>query len=207
MNPEEFALFALASLLLNITPGADMLYVASRSTSNGTKAGMISALGITAGCFVHILAAALGLSVIIMQSAWAFEIIKYTGAAYLIYLGIKSLIYRSTFDLHSKHSRERLFKIFIQGAYTNIFNPKVAMFFLAFLPQFIAPSVDVTIQTLLLGFWFNFSGLIINMLVALLFGKSGNYFKRFTKFKFIQEKITGSVLIYLGCRLAFMKKY
>lgn len=207
MSFHDFAIFALASLMLNITPGADMLYIISRSTAQGVKAGMVSALGITSGCLVHITAAVFGLSIIIMKSVLAFNIIKYAGAAYLIFLGIKSLTSDSTSDVGMKQTRDGYLKIFSQGAVINIFNPKVAIFFLAFLPQFIVTSsVNIPIQILLLGLWFNFSGLIVNLLVAFLFGKSGNYLKRFPGFRIMQKKITGSVLICLGFRMAFMRK-
>jgi threonine/homoserine/homoserine lactone efflux protein len=207
MSSHDFALFALASLLLNLTPGADMLYVISRSTTQGVKAGMMSALGITTGCLVHITAAVFGLSMIIMKSAMAFAFIKYAGAAYIIWLGIKSLIAHSSYDVNTNISKDSYLKIFTQGAFINILNPKVALFFLAFLPQFIDVNANqIELQTLLLGLWFNFSGLLVNLLVALLFGKSVNYMNRFPRFRFSMEKITGSILIYIGCRIAFMKK-
>ena len=206
MSFHDFTIFALASLMLNITPGADMLYIISRSTAQGVKAGMVSALGITSGCLVHI-SAVLGLSIIIMKSVLTFNIIKYAGAAYLIFLGIKSLTSHSSSEAGIRQTRRGYLKIFSQGAFINIFNPKVSIFFLAFLPQFIVTSSnDIAIQILLLGLWFNFSGLIVNLLVAFLFGKSGNYMKKFPGFRIIQKKITGSVLICLGCRIAFMKK-
>src|SRR5687768_15666096 len=138
MELHNFWLFALASLMLNITPGNDMLFVATRSTGQGIKAGIVSSLGIMAGCMVHILAAVVGLSAIIAQSAVAFSIIKYLGAAYLIYLGLRALLNRkpSAFAMN-KVDKQPLPKIFWQGVLTNILNPKVALFFLAFLPQFI----------------------------------------------------------------------
>jgi threonine/homoserine/homoserine lactone efflux protein len=207
MNFHDFALFALASLMLNITPGADMLYIISRSTTQGVKAGMVSALGISSGCLVHITAAVFGLSIIIMKSVLAFDIIKYTGAAYLIFLGIKSLTSFSSSEPGVKQTGDSYLKIFNQGAFINMFNPKVAIFFLAFLPQFIVTSFgNILMQILSLGLWFNFSGFIVNLLVAFLFGKSGNCMRKFPGFRIIQKKITGSVLICLGCRIAFMKK-
>ena len=207
MALHDFTLFALASLILNITPGADMLYIISRSTTQGAKAGMVSSFGITTGCLVHITAAVFGLSIIIMKSVLAFNIIKYTGAVYLIFLGIKSVTSNSSSEIGIKQTRDSYLKIFTQGAFINILNPKVAIFFLAFLPQFIVASPDhIAIQILLLGLWFNFSGLIVNLMVAFLFGKWANYMTKFPGFRVLQRKITGSVLICLGCRIAFMKK-
>src|SRR4029077_3107543 len=129
---------AFASLMLNLTPGNDMMYVASRSTGQGIKAGIVSSFGIMGGCLVHAIAAVAGLSAIIAKSATAFDIIKYVGAAYLIYLGIKSwLNKKSSFRLTDKIESATYKKIFWQGVITNVLNPKVALFFLAFLPPFI----------------------------------------------------------------------
>ncbi len=129
MGIQNFWLFALASLLLNITPGNDMLFIATRSTRQGIKAGIISSLGVMAGCMVHITAAVAGLSAIIAQSAMAFNIIKYVGAAYLIYLGLKALLNKkpSAFAMEAV-DKQPLRKIFWQGALTNILNPKAALF-------------------------------------------------------------------------------
>src|SRR5688572_31168875 len=129
----DFLIFAFASLMLNITPGNDMLYVATRSTSQGVKAGIVSALGIAGGCIVHLLAAVIGLSAVIANSAIAFDIIKYSGAAYLVYLGIKAFISKQNkFSINEKIEKKSLSKLFWQGALTNVLNPKVALFFLAF---------------------------------------------------------------------------
>src|SRR6059058_4258200 len=137
----QFWVFALTALLLNLTPGNDMLYVIARSSGQGTKAGILSALGIGVGCLVHIIAAMAGLSAIIAGSALAFNIIKLIGAVYLIYLGARSLLNRKKNLLTEKQlPRRSLKKIFWQGVWTNVLNPKVALFFLAFLPQFISPE-------------------------------------------------------------------
>ena len=134
-NIQNLYLFFIASLLLNLTPGNDMIYVASRSISQGIKAGMISALGVCVGCFVHIFAAVFGLSIIIMQSAFLFNIIKLLGAGYLIYLGIKALITKSDFNKAiTTLPKIDKWKLLKQGIITNALNPKVALFFLSFLP-------------------------------------------------------------------------
>jgi threonine/homoserine/homoserine lactone efflux protein len=115
--------------------------VATRSTSQGVKAGIVSALGIAGGCIVHLLAAVIGLSAIIANSAIAFDIIKYVGAAYLIYLGIRSFLSKQNkFSINNAIEKKPLSKLFWQGVFTNVLNPKVALFFLAFLPQFIHPE-------------------------------------------------------------------
>jgi threonine/homoserine/homoserine lactone efflux protein len=128
---ENFWVFALAALLLNITPGNDMLYVIARSTAQGTKAGIMSSLGVMTGCTVHIIAAMVGLSAIIAESAIAFNIIKYAGAAYLIYLGVRSLLSKKkSFEIDTAINKLSYSKLFWQGALTNVLNPKVTFFFL-----------------------------------------------------------------------------
>ena len=208
MAIEHFWVFALAALLLNLTPGNDMLYVAARSTSQGIKAGIISSLGIMAGCMVHILAAVIGLSAIIAQSALAFNIIKYVGAAYLVYLGIRSIISRKkTFEVKNKMQQQSYTRIFWQGVLTNVLNPKVALFFLAFLPQFInVESKHTALQILFLGTWFNVGGTLVNILVAILFGKIGTWLSHSPRFIQWQERITGAMLIALGIKVALSKK-
>ena len=204
----DFLVFALASLVLNITPGNDMLYVATRSTTQGIKAGIVSALGITAGCLVHLSAAVIGLSALIANSAIAFGIIKYLGAAYLLYLGIKSFLNRQNrFSINEKIEKKSLSNLFWQGAFTNVLNPKVALFFLAFLPQFIHPENGSTaLQILLLGLWFNFSGTLVNILVAILFGKLGNWLADKQGFIKWQNKITALLLITLGIKVALSSR-
>ena len=204
----DFLFFAFASLMLNITPGADMLYVAARSTSQGVKAGIVSALGITVGCIVHLLAAVLGLSAIIAGSALAFSIIKYAGAVYLIYLGVSAFFSKqNVFHLNKNPAPLPLIKIFRQGVVTNVLNPKVALFFLAFLPQFIHPGkANAQWQILLLGSWFNLSGTIVNVLEAVLFGKMGNWLAKKEWFTKWQQKITGLLLFGLGIKVALQSR-
>ncbi|MFN8343537.1 MAG: LysE family translocator [Spirosomataceae bacterium] len=207
MDSNDFLLFALATLMLNLTPGADMIYVATRSTTQGAKAGIVSALGIAGGCVVHTLAAALGLSVLIAESATAFTVVKFLGVAYLGYLGVSALLSKGEAAVQGKPESISLKKIFWQGVYTNVLNPKVALFFLAFLPQFTdTDSEDFTRQVLGLGAWFNLSGTLVNGLVAVLFGKAGSYLNRLPHFSRIQNKITGLMMLGLGAYLAFAKR-
>jgi threonine/homoserine/homoserine lactone efflux protein len=209
METHNFLVFALASLMLNITPGNDMLYVASRSAGQGIKAGIVSSLGIMAGCMVHIFAAVAGISAIIARSATAFDIIKYLGAAYLIYLGAKSLVNRkaSSFVLEPKIRSKPFKNIFWQGVITNVLNPKVALFFLAFLPQFIDLKMEnPQWKILFLGLWFDFSGTLVNILVSIAFGKMGNWLGNSPKYMKVQEKLTGCLLIALGIKVAMTSK-
>lgn len=204
----DFLIFALASLVLNMTPGNDMLYVATRSTSQGVKAGIVSALGIAGGCIVHLLAAVIGLSAIIASSAIAFDVIKYAGAAYLIYLGVKSFLSKQNkFSINTSIEKKSLARLFWQGVLTNVLNPKVALFFLAFLPQFIHPEKgNTSMQILLLGLWFNISGTIVNSIVAILFGKIGNWLADKQAFIKWQNKVTGLLLVSLGIKVALSSR-
>lgn len=208
MNTGNFLLFAFASLMLNITPGADMLYVATRSTSQGVKAGIVSALGIAAGCLVHLVAAVVGLSAIIAGSAVAFSTIKIAGAVYLFYLGYKSFFSRKNiFEIKEETANVSLASVFWQGVLTNVLNPKVALFFLAFLPQFIHPEKGNTAsQIILLGTWFDFSGTVVNILVAWVFGTMGNWLSGKSWFIKWQNKVTGIILIALGIRVAISSR-
>ena len=185
-----------------------MLYVASRSVSQGIKAGIISALGIFVGCFVHILAAVLGLSIIISKSAYLFQLIKYAGAAYLIYLGIKALLSKQAIDpKKEKTGKAGYLTLFKQGALTNALNPKVAIFFLSFLPQFInATSPVFKLQLLTLGLWFALQGTLVLIIVACILGKTKDFFSKNPKVWMIQEKVTGFILIGLGIRIALVSK-
>ena len=206
MDIGNFLLFAFASLMLNLTPGSDMLYVATRSTGQGVKAGIVSSLGIMAGCFVHIIAAVAGLSFLLSTSAIAFAVLKYLGAAYLIYLAIRSFQSKDNSFAIAKTNNAPYRKIFWQGAVTNILNPKVALFFLAFLPQFVSStSENATLTIVILGIWFNISGTIVNVLVALLFGKMGNWMAEQPWFVKWQHKVTGLMLLVLGLKIALTK--
>ncbi|MDB5022457.1 MAG: leuE [Mucilaginibacter sp.] len=205
---QNLYLFSIASLLLNLTPGNDMLYVASRSICQGIKAGIISSLGIFFGCFAHIIAAVLGLSIIVARSAYLFSIIKFAGAAYLLYLGIKALLTKANVSIDAKNVvKADQWKLFKQGIITNAINPKVAIFFLSFLPQFIEPSSSFfKIQLFTLGVWFALQGTLILIIVAIIFGKAKNFFEQNPKVWLIQEKMTGVILIGLGIKVALAVK-
>jgi threonine/homoserine/homoserine lactone efflux protein len=164
----DLVLFIISGLLLNITPGADFLYIFSRSVGQGVTAGVWAALGVAAGCCVHIFAAAVGLSAIIATSAPAFTVVKWCGAAYLLYLGVSLLLTRPAPPGPATHMpRDAAGRIFWQGFLTNALNPKVALFFLAFVPQFIDTASQSKVAAFLfLGAVFNINGLLWNVLVA-----------------------------------------
>ena len=169
MPLDQLLLFVVAGLLLNLTPGPDVLYIVSHALTSGARAGMVAALGIGAGCFVHIFAAAVGVSALLAASATAFTVLKWTGAAYLVWVGIRML--RSSVRPASNfvaaagpRLAPQLRSVFVRGFATNALNPKVALFFLAFLPQFIGPAVaHKPLAFLLLGLLFNLNGLLVNL--------------------------------------------
>jgi len=205
---QNFYLFLSVSILINLSPGPDMLYTAARSLSQGTRAGVFSALGIFCGCFFHTAAAVLGLSAIIAGSAFWFSIIKYAGAAYLIYLGLKSLLNKKMPETGiAKLSSLSYKKIFLQGLTTNLLNPKVAIFFLSFLPQFVNPaSAHISEQIIFLGLWFDVQGTLILLLVAIITGYFSRLLQQNKIFWKWQDRITGSILIALGIRIFFVRK-
>ena len=179
MPIDQLLLFVVAGLLLNLTPGPDVLYIVSNALRGGARVGMVAALGITAGCFVHIFAAAVGVSALMAASATAFTVLKWLGAAYLVYVGVRLLFSKAddamklgadgacptgARGLDLGFSQRYYKTIFLRGFWTNVLNPKVALFFLAFLPQFIAPTVEhKPMAFLLLGLLFNFNGLWVNI--------------------------------------------
>ncbi|MDB5942126.1 MAG: LysE family translocator [Ramlibacter sp.] len=170
MAPDQLLLFIVAGLLLNLTPGPDVLYIVGNALKSGARAGIVAAFGITAGCFVHIFAAAVGVSALLAASATAFTLLKWVGAAYLVWVGIRMLRSSAPAPVElaaaapgGAHSPE-LRAIFFRGFATNALNPKVALFFLAFLPQFIGPAIEhKSLAFLLLGLLFNFNGLFVNI--------------------------------------------
>jgi threonine/homoserine/homoserine lactone efflux protein len=192
-------LFSAASILLAITPGPDMLYIATRSLSQGRNAGVVSALGVHTGVLVHTVAAALGVSALIAASAVAFSIVKYAGAAYLIYLGIRTLISKNETLEISVTEQRTLLDIYRQGVITNVLNPKVILFFTAFLPQFVDPSRgSVMIQLLLLGVLLVIVTLPVDIAIGLLGGSVSGFFKRRKCAGSVGKWVTGTVFIGLG---------
>jgi len=203
-------LYLIAVLTINLLPGPDMLYIMSQSISHGKRLGLAAALGIASGCFVHIFAVSIGLSSLLFKSSLAFTSIKYLGACYLLYLGITSLIKKqpSSFNTINSQSVASWTKTYCQGFLINVLNPKVALFFLAFLPQFVDPVSHHSIgfQMLILGLIFNTSGTIVNTLVAYFFGSIKHWIANNPLVLKIQQKITGAILIGLGLRLASFER-
>ena len=168
-DAQHLLLFIAAGWLLNLTPGPDVLYIVTQSLRAGAKAGIVAGLGITAGCFVHVFAAAVGVSALLATSATAFTILKYVGAAYLVWIGAKILLAKAPAvetDLAALAANEKpraLKSVFAGGFLTNVLNPKVALFFLAFVPQFISPGTpDPALAFISLGVLFNLNSIPVN---------------------------------------------
>jgi threonine/homoserine/homoserine lactone efflux protein len=164
--------FIVSGWLLNLTPGPDVLYILSHAMLTGLRAGVVAALGIVAGCFVHVVAAALGVSALLATSATAFVVLKWVGAAYLVWMGVRMLLARKGATAPALVADRAtvppvaipLRQVFLRGFLTNVLNPKVALFFLAFVPQFIAPqATDKVWIFLMLGLLFNLNSLPINL--------------------------------------------
>jgi threonine/homoserine/homoserine lactone efflux protein len=206
-DSSDLLVFLVATLALNLTPGPDMLYVIARSVGQGRTAGIVSALGIGAGIFVHIFAVALGLATLLVSVPLGFEVIKYAGAAYLLYLGIRILVSKEEIITKGRVKKDNLARIFQQGVITNVLNPKVALFFLAFLPQFVDEARGpIGWQVVALGLLFNISGTLVNVGVALLAGSIGNRLKGRPAFARAQKWLTGGIFIGLAVRLALLER-
>jgi len=204
----DLAFFVVAGLLLNVSPGPDTLYIAGRSATQGFRAGAVAALGIFAGCFVHIAAAAIGLSALIMASAEAFLVVKLAGAAYLAYVGFTMLGSRAALEGEAKPRLvpARLSTIFWQGCLTNALNPKVALFFLAFLPQFIgADAPHKALAFLALGVLFNVNSVFWNLFVAWSAHHVAGGVRRGRAALWINRSI-GAMFVAMGVRLALAER-
>ncbi|MFI5128738.1 MAG: LysE family translocator [Chitinophagales bacterium] len=205
----HFETFLIAGILLNLTPGNDTIFILTKSIAQGRKAGIMSVLGIATGSLIHTTLAALGLSIIIAKSVLAFTIIKYAGAAYLLYLGLKLFFDQSKFDnnIATGVNKANSLKIYRDAVLTNVLNPKVAMFFIAFLPQFIDPNYrDSIIPFMLLGITFTITGttwcLVLASFASYLFSK----LRKNPKFSLWLNKICGALLIGLGIKIALTSK-
>jgi RhtB (resistance to homoserine/threonine) family protein len=200
---------ALAFILM---PGADFTLIMKTTLNKGRKAGQITACGIAAGLVVHTTAAVLGLSAIIVKSAFLFDVVKYIGAAYLFYLGITSFITKDTQEGYDASDSNKtavidnnLWSIFTQGVLANVLNPKTVIFYLTFLPQFVIQSKPVIPQLVLLGTILVILSLIWFAFLAYAFGYIRNYFDN-PVFKSRMQKVTGALLISFGLKLALDKR-
>lgn len=200
----DFGLFVAAGLLLNITPGPDSAYVAGRSLQLGWRGGIAAALGVGAGCLVHILAAAIGLSALIAASAAGFLAVKLLGAAWLCLIGFRMLLARGeNASAAAAAPGATLARVFRQGALTNALNPKVALFFLAFLPQFVDGDAPASaLGFVLLGLWFDVFGTLWNVALAVATAITAARARRSAVLVRFVNRALGALFIWLGLRVA-----
>lgn len=213
---DKLGLFVVAGVLLNLTPGPDVLFIVSQALKRGWRAGAFAAFGITAGCFVHVGAAALGLSALMAASSTAFNVLKWLGAAYLVYVGVSMLgLGKSGHSGASVLKTEEavanggasapksLASVFMKGFWTNVLNPKVALFFLAFVPQFIATgATHQALDFFLLGMLFNFNSLWINLGYAALGAFVSQRLSLVQTAMHWLERVAGVLFISFGLKLA-----
>jgi threonine/homoserine/homoserine lactone efflux protein len=198
-DPSRLALFVGAALLLLVVPGPSVLYIVTQSVSHGRRAGIVSVAGITTGTLVHIVAATVGLSALLASSALAFDVVKYVGAAYLIAVGIRRLAgWERGVGAPARGTRD-LGRLYCQGIVVNTLNPKTALFFLAFLPQFVDPGRGTPwLQILALGLLFAALGFFSDGAWALVAGTLGERLRRSRRFPAVQRYVSGSVFVGLG---------
>jgi threonine/homoserine/homoserine lactone efflux protein len=200
----ELVLFVTAAIVLLLIPGPAVLYIVARSVDQGRRAGLASCAGIATGSLVHVLAATLGLSAVLVSSAPAYAVVKYVGAAYLILLGIKKLHERATPGDEIRHVQSMpLRSIYTQGVLVNVLNPKTALFFFAFLPQFVSPTRGhVTLHFFALGMLFAVMGFLSDSLWAVTAGSASGWLRRNQTFMRNQHYLSGTVYVGLGLATA-----
>ena len=201
-------LFVVSGLLLNVTPGPDTAYIIGRSIQLGWRGGAAAAMGISCGCLVHVSGAAIGLSAVLMTSSTAFAVVKLAGAAYLLFSGVQMLLSRPRpmADMTAPGEAITLRRVFWQGALTNVLNPKVALFFLAFLPQFVAAdSPHKTLAFLALGLIFICNGTLWCFGVAAFAAKAATRIRQSDGVMVWINRVLGGMFVYLGCRVAMLQ--
>jgi len=206
-DPALFLAFMLAALALNLTPGPDMAYVAARTLAEGRPAGLASALGVGAGALVHIALAVLGLSALLLHAPLAFAIVKYAGAAYLVWIAVRLWRAGAAAVPTGNAPRVGVARAFVEGALTNLLNPKVALFFIALLPQFVdAERGGVAAQMLVLGLAFNTSGTIVNVAVAILADRARGAVRASRLAARLLRRLAALVLVGFAVRLALAQR-
>jgi threonine/homoserine/homoserine lactone efflux protein len=206
----ELWLFIVSGLLLNVTPGPDTVYIVGRSVQLGWRGGAVAALGVCTGCLVHVFAAAIGLSALLAASSAAFTLVKWAGAAYLCFLGVKMLLSRQPAPADGVEATASgavsLRQVFWQGALTNALNPKVALFFLAFLPQFVAAdSPHQALAFVLLGLIFIFNGTLWCLGVAAFAARAASRVRQSGRAFASLHRALGGLFVYLGIRVALLQ--
>jgi threonine/homoserine/homoserine lactone efflux protein len=203
-DASTLAVFSAAALLLLIIPGPAVLYIVAQSVSRGRMAGLVSMLGIQVGGLVHVTAAAVGLSALVVQSALAFSVVKYVGAAYLVFFGVRRLLGRDRNGADGMPRERRMRALFANGIIVNVFNPKTALFFFAFLPQFVDVSRGgVAFQILVLGLVFIGLAVLSDGAYAVAAGSAAGWVSARRGFSRAERFVSGSVLVGLGLATAF----
>jgi threonine/homoserine/homoserine lactone efflux protein len=203
-DASTLAVFSVAALVLLVIPGPAVLYIVSQSVSRGRLAGLVSMLGIQAGGLAHVAAAAAGLSALLVRSALAFSIVKYAGAAYLVYLGLRRLLGREEGAAAGVPRETRLRRLFAQGIVVNVLNPKTALFFFAFLPQFVdTDRGGVAFQILILGLVFILLAIVSDGTYAVAAGSAAGWVRGRPAFLRAERWASGGVLVGLGLATAF----
>jgi threonine/homoserine/homoserine lactone efflux protein len=204
LGTQHLPLFVASGLLLNLMPGPDTLYIIGRSVSQGRKAGVVSVLGISSGCAVHTVAAAFGLSAILAASASAFTVVRLAGSAYLVYLGLRLWLERAAVARPAGElPPQKLWPIYRQGVMTNVLNPKVALFFLSFLPQFVDPASPAKVVAFLfLGGVFIFNSTIYCSAVAWFAAALSTQLRQGSSSASLVKRATGALFVGLGLKLA-----
>ncbi|PFL18409.1 homoserine lactone transporter [Bacillus cereus] len=197
----NYEVFLLTGILLNLIPGADTMYIVGRSISQGRKAGVYSVFGIITGSLVHTLFVAFGLSIILTKSVVLYNIIKIIGVIYLVYLGIKMVLDKTNVDFQASSNKLNIRKIYIQGLLTSLTNPKVSLFFIAFLPQFIDTKASSPIPFIILGLTFTATGLLWCLFVAYFSSYVTKKLRGNQKVGMILNKVTGMIFIGMGLKL------
>ena len=212
IEPQQLLVFIAAGWLLNLTPGPDVLYIVSNALRSGARAGLVAGLGITVGCFVHVFAAAVGVGALLSASATAFTVLKWAGAAYLLLMGVRMLFSRAGGGNGAAIAAAQsappvaasLRSVFLGGFWTNVLNPKVALFFLAFVPQFIAPGTDnKALAFVLLGVLFNVNAIPVNAGWALAAAWMARRAGAIQRGMHWLDRVAGAMFIGFGLKLAF----
>jgi threonine/homoserine/homoserine lactone efflux protein len=209
LDPQLYALFFTAALLLTLAPGPDTLFVLGSSLGNGARGGLLASAGILSGLLVHICFAVVGVSAVIAASPLAFDILRWAGAAYLLWIGVQLLIkaWHNDSQQTDVAASPTSSRVFWQGAATNILNPKVAVFYIAFLPQFVAPELGhPAVQLLLLGLTHWAMGIVYLGAVALAGGSAANILRRSSRARRVLDGVSGLIFVGLALRLAFIER-
>jgi threonine/homoserine/homoserine lactone efflux protein len=197
----SYAVFAAASLALAVVPGPAVLYIVAQSVHGGRRAGVVSAFGVSTGGMFHVLAAVVGLSAVLSASAEAFTVVKLLGAAYLVYLGVRTLLSRDE-RIAGRDAEPTLTSTYRRGVVVNVLNPKTALFFLAFLPQFVDPDGSTRGQLAILGVTFVLIALTTDLVWALVAGTAGAVLRRSRTFLRVQRYVSGTIFVGLGALAA-----